>query len=217
MNFFTDIIESTVINPCILKSYLFISIFVYLDGILLYLHIGGLLFNLTTVDLDTLFNVSFCLSTNDPHIRGYWTSFGYSYESSRKCIITLFQIPFLLIKMIFQNGVFIGSIITCLCILFAGFLVLFNHMSTFLYYVSYSSYMRYALEGLVLAIYGYGRDPLMCSGDKDYCHYRFPEIAFKEIGMKDGRFWIDVSSLSIYLIFILILSYVTLKKNLKSS
>lgn len=77
--------------------------------------------------------------------------------------------------------------------------------------------MRYALEGLVLSIYGYGRDPLICSGDQDYCHYRFPEITFKEIGMKDGRFWMDVSSLSIYLIFILILSYITLKKNLKSS
>ncbi|XP_050539802.1 ATP-binding cassette sub-family G member 1-like [Daktulosphaira vitifoliae] len=115
------------------------------------------------------------------------------------------------------NGVFIGSIITCLCILFAGFLVLFNHMSAFLYYVSYSSYMRYALEGLVLSIYGYGRDPLRCFGDKEYCHYRFPETTFKEIGMTDGRFWIDVSSLSIYLIIILIISYVALRKNLKSS
>ncbi|XP_050435525.1 ATP-binding cassette sub-family G member 1-like [Adelges cooleyi] len=115
------------------------------------------------------------------------------------------------------NGVFVGSIITCLCILFAGFLVLFNHMPIVLYYVSYISFMRYALEGLVVSIYGYGREPLACLGDQEYCHYRFPETTFKEIGMSDGKFWSDVSALAGYLIVVLIISYLTLRKRLRSS
>ncbi|CAI6348552.1 unnamed protein product [Macrosiphum euphorbiae] len=113
------------------------------------------------------------------------------------------------------NGVFIGSIITCLCILFAGFLVLFNHMPVVLYYVSYISYMRYALEGLVVSIYGYGREPLICLNEEGYCHYRFPETTFKEIGMTDGKYWTDISVMVGFLFVIVIISFLTLRKSLK--
>ncbi|VVC25424.1 ABC transporter-like,P-loop containing nucleoside triphosphate hydrolase,ABC transporter [Cinara cedri] len=113
------------------------------------------------------------------------------------------------------NGVFIGSIITCLCILFAGFLVLFNHMHIVMYYVSYISYMRYALEGLVVSMYGYGREPLSCHNEDGYCHYRLPEKIFQEIGMIDGRYWTDVSVMVCILLGIVITSFLTLQNRLK--
>lgn len=116
----------------------------------------------------------------------------------------------------FQNGVFVGSIITCLCILFAGFLVLFNHMPVTLYYVSYISYMRYALEGLVVSIYGYGREPLNCMDVNDYCHYRFPETIFHEIGMTDGKYWTDVTTMVGFLVVILFISFFALRHSMKS-
>lgn len=120
------------------------------------------------------------------------------------------------LKTIFQNGVFIGSIITCLCILFAGFLVLFNHMPIVLYYVSHISYMRYALEGLVLSIYGYGREPLDCFNEEGYCHYRFPETTFKEIGMSDGKYCTDVTMMAGFLLFVMVISFFTLRKRVQS-
>jgi len=113
------------------------------------------------------------------------------------------------------NGVFIGSIITCLLILFAGFLVLFNHMPIFLYYVSYGSYLRYGLEGLVMSIYGYGREPLDCMNEEGYCHFRFPETIFKEIGMVDGKFWTDISVMVCFLFVIMIVSFFTLQRSVK--
>ncbi|CAH0388183.1 unnamed protein product [Bemisia tabaci] len=112
------------------------------------------------------------------------------------------------------NGVFIGSIMTCVAILFAGFLVLFSHMPRVLYYVSFVSYMRYGLEGLVNSVYGFGRGPLECP--EMYCHYRLPETAFDEIGMVDGRYWPNVAALTLFLLMVTIASFFSLKKSLRS-
>lgn len=75
--------------------------------------------------------------------------------------------------------------------------------------------MRYALEGLVVSMYGYGREPLACYNEDNYCHYRLPEKIFQEIGMMDGRYWTDVSVMVCILIGILITSYLTLQNRLK--
>lgn len=62
---------------------------------------------------------------------------------------------------------------TCAMILFAGFLVLFQHMSAVMHVVSNVSFMKYAYEAVVLALYSYGRQPTECPIDKDYCHFRY--------------------------------------------
>lgn len=88
-------------------------------------------------------------------------------------------------------------------------------MPVVLYYVSFVSYMKYALEGLVVSIYGYGREPLECLNEEGYCHYRFPETTFKEIGMTDGKYWSDISVMVIFLVAIIIVSFFALKRSLK--
>lgn len=76
--------------------------------------------------------------------------------------------------------------------------------------------MRYALEGLVVSIYGYGREPLECYSEEGYCHYRFPETTFKEIGMIDGKYWTDISMMVGFLVAIIIISFYTLRRRVKS-
>lgn len=76
--------------------------------------------------------------------------------------------------------------------------------------------MRYALEGLVVSIYGYGREPLDCMNEEAYCHFRFPETTFKEIGMVDGKYWTDISVMVGFLFVIVIISFLALRKSLKS-
>lgn len=76
--------------------------------------------------------------------------------------------------------------------------------------------MRYALEGLVVSIYGYGREPLDCFNEEGYCHYRFPEVTFKEIGMADGKYWTDISMMVGYLVVIIFISFWTLRRSLTS-
>ncbi|XP_028172051.1 dnaJ homolog subfamily C member 10-like [Ostrinia furnacalis] len=74
------------------------------------------------------------------------------------------------------NGTFLGAITTCAMIVFAGFLVLFAHMSPTMRIVSYGSFMRYAFEALVLTLYSGGRQKLPCPEDKPYCHTRYKLI-----------------------------------------
>ncbi|XP_049867946.1 dnaJ homolog subfamily C member 10-like [Pectinophora gossypiella] len=70
------------------------------------------------------------------------------------------------------NGTFFGAITTCAMIVFAGFLVLLQHMSPAMRIISYFSFLRYAFEALVLSVYAFGRQPLECPDTKLYCHLR---------------------------------------------
>ncbi|XP_066601383.1 ATP-binding cassette subfamily G member 4 [Prorops nasuta] len=114
------------------------------------------------------------------------------------------------------NGTFLGAISTCGMLTFAGFLVLFNHMPSFLYYLSYLSYLRYALDGLVQAVYGFNREKLTCPKDVIYCHYRVPGTLLEELAMTEGKFWLDVVILLVNFVFLRVLGYCTLKRKLSS-
>lgn len=41
-------------------------------------------------------------------------------------------------------------------------------------FVMYLSYIRYGLEVLITATYGYNREKLLCPPTEVYCHYRVP-------------------------------------------
>ncbi|KAJ8679391.1 hypothetical protein QAD02_015178 [Eretmocerus hayati] len=118
------------------------------------------------------------------------------------------------------NGTFIGSILTCACLVFAGFLVLFNHMPKFMYYLTYSSYLRYSFEGLIQAIYGFNRPSLPCPMDNldepAYCQYRVPKALLKELAMIDCSYWNNVVILVAYLIVLRILAYIFLKRKIST-
>lgn len=48
----------------------------------------------------------------------------------------------------------------------------------------YFSYIRYGIEGLVAAMYGYGRKRLPCPLKEVYCPYSSPEEIAKSVGTK---------------------------------
>ncbi|KAG7210047.1 hypothetical protein KM043_011621 [Ampulex compressa] len=114
------------------------------------------------------------------------------------------------------NGTFLGAIITCALLIFAGFLVLFNHMSFVMYYVSYASYLRYSLDGLVQSVYGFNREVLPCPHDMIYCHYRVPKTILDELAMSNGKYWLDVVVLFVAFIAFRIVTYCTLKRTLST-
>lgn len=110
------------------------------------------------------------------------------------------------------NGTFVGAISVCAMLTFAGFLVLFNHMPLMLYYLSYLSYLRYSMEGMVLALYGFGREKLDCPEEVMYCHYRYPESILSELAMDKGSYWIDFGILLVNMVILRIVAYCTLKR-----
>lgn len=112
------------------------------------------------------------------------------------------------------NGTFIGAFITCAMLCLSGFLILFNHMSVILYYISYISFIRYAFEALMQAIYGFHREKIHCPSHIDYCHFRMPSMILKEFDMFKPMFWIDVTILFGWFVIIWIIVYMTIKKKL---
>ncbi|KAL6262110.1 hypothetical protein P5V15_007211 [Pogonomyrmex californicus] len=112
------------------------------------------------------------------------------------------------------NGTFFGAITTCAMLSLAGFLVLFNHMPKFLYYISYINYCRYSVDGLVQAIYGFQREKLICPSQYDYCHFRTPSLLLEELRMSKSIFWVDAVVLFAWFVVIRIMVYISLKKRL---
>lgn len=115
------------------------------------------------------------------------------------------------------NGTFLGAITMCAMFTFSGFLVLFKDMPRVLYYVSYASFHRYAMEGLVHAIYGFNREKLMCPPSETYCHYRVPQLLLTELSMPDSNYWMNFVILGLNFVVLRFVAYCTLKRNLRSS
>ncbi|XP_059616488.1 ATP-binding cassette subfamily G member 4 isoform X2 [Phlebotomus argentipes] len=112
------------------------------------------------------------------------------------------------------NGTFFGAIGTCFLLVFSGFLVMFNHMPEVMRILSYFSFKRYTLEGLVLAIYDNNRSSLWCPDTELYCHYRNPMYLINELGMTPKNFNFDLSMMIIQMCAIKTLTYFTLKRRM---
>lgn len=114
------------------------------------------------------------------------------------------------------NGTFIGAVLTATFLLFGGFLVLFKHMPTALWYVSHLSYLKYSIHGIVQAIYGNNREKLACPDAPYYCHYRLPQLLMEDFAMTDSSYTRDVIVLLSCLFCFRLLGYCTLKRKLMS-
>lgn len=110
-----------------------------------------------------------------------------------------------------------GAVLICFFILFAGYVVLFAHMPKLLYYVSYSSYFRYGFEAMVQSVYGNGRELLKCPKEELYCHYRYPQKIFEELGMDEHRYVTDVSMLLFFTILFFVVSFFSLRHKIKNA
>nr|CAD7395527.1 unnamed protein product [Timema cristinae] len=114
------------------------------------------------------------------------------------------------------NGTFFGSIYICFMLLFSGFLILFNHMTNYMYWMSYLSAFRYTTMGMILAMYDYGRDGLPCPEDTIYCHLRSPSLVIREFGTTAGYYWVNIGALVGLLILFRVITFFTLRRCIKS-
>ncbi|KAJ2949989.1 hypothetical protein O0L34_g11322 [Tuta absoluta] len=110
------------------------------------------------------------------------------------------------------NGTFFGAITTCAAIVFAGFLVLLQHMSPTMRFISYFSFLRYAFEGLVLSVYAFERPVLECPPAKFYCHYKYPKEILKEFSFKQDNYMLDIAVLFVEVLVFRFIAYLTLKR-----
>ncbi|XP_043264536.1 ATP-binding cassette sub-family G member 1-like [Colletes gigas] len=81
--------------------------------------------------------------------------------------------------------------------------------------IMYLSYIRYGLEGLITALYGFNRENLYCPPSEIFCEFRAPRQILLTMQMEHVVFWVDFVALIIILILLKILTYYLLRQRLK--
>ncbi|XP_030080305.1 ATP-binding cassette sub-family G member 1 isoform X2 [Drosophila hydei] len=114
------------------------------------------------------------------------------------------------------NGTFVGAVSTCFMLMFSGFLILLNHIPNALRFIAALSPMRYALENMVISLYGNQRDKLVCPSTEFYCHFKNAITVLRQFGMEQGDFGYNIMMILGQITLFKILAYFTLKHKLKS-
>ncbi|XP_071455107.1 ATP-binding cassette sub-family G member 4-like [Hetaerina americana] len=123
------------------------------------------------------------------------------------------------------NGTFLGALLTAVDLVFAGYIVLVSDMLQFFQWSSHLSYLRQGFEGVVVSVYGFSRETLGCPEEKNmisegqgtYCHFRYPSKILETFHIKDDNYWlVDVPVLCMWVIFLRITLFFTLRWRMKS-
>jgi hypothetical protein len=75
-------------------------------------------------------------------------------------------------------------------LLVSGFMLKFKAIPPYLSWISYFSFLHYAFEGSMLAIYDRDRLPLNCS--QPYCHFRYPQKFLEEFDLILNSYFLSI-------------------------
>lgn len=103
----------------------------------------------------------------------------------------------------FQNGMFVGPVLTVPLMLLAvyGFGSGLDSIPLLIRIAMYFSYLRYAMEGLIAAML-YNRPKLMCPDTEEICLFNDLQFFVREMGMDNSVYWVDILALVVwYVVF----------------
>ncbi|XP_047987028.1 ATP-binding cassette sub-family G member 1-like isoform X2 [Leguminivora glycinivorella] len=114
------------------------------------------------------------------------------------------------------NSVFMGPALSVPLMLLAVYGIGYGDMPAPLFWrmARACSFMRYGIEGLVVAIYGPPRDDLICPDHVDYCEYKNVKYFVKLMGMSGVSFWTDFGVLMLMLCAMNMAGYYLLRQRL---
>ncbi|XP_045534774.1 ATP-binding cassette sub-family G member 1 [Papilio machaon] len=114
------------------------------------------------------------------------------------------------------NSVFMGPVLSVPLMLLAVYGIgSGDHPLPILWKIARAcSFMRYGLEGLIVAIYGPPRDDLICPDHVVYCEYKNPNYFVKLMGMTGVSFWMDIGMLLLMLVAMHAVGYYLLRQRL---
>ena len=108
-------------------------------------------------------------------------------------------------------GTFFGALFTAFMVVFGGFLILFNHIPTYLYWLTYLNYFSFCFDGLVTALYGFDRGELICPDSEIYCHLSDSELILKQVNISGTMYWFDAGMMLVFVAGVRMMSYIALK------
>ncbi|XP_058815319.1 ATP-binding cassette subfamily G member 4-like [Topomyia yanbarensis] len=99
-----------------------------------------------------------------------------------------------------KNGAIFGPFFICPFLIFSGFFIHLDDAHPVMHWLFHVSFLKYALQGATVAIFGYDRPKLDC--EETYCHFVLPKKFLKEIDMLSADFVEAVIALIvIFLVF----------------
>lgn len=85
-----------------------------------------------------------------------------------------------------KNGAVFGPFFICPFLIFSGFFIHVSDAHPVMHWLFHISFLKYALEGASLAIFGYDRPKMNC--DETYCHFVLPKKFMRTIDMDKGDY-----------------------------
>ncbi|XP_055549562.1 ATP-binding cassette sub-family G member 4-like [Wyeomyia smithii] len=113
-----------------------------------------------------------------------------------------------------KNGAIFGPFFICPFLIFSGFFIHLNDAHPVMHWLFHVSFLKYALQGATVAIFGYDRDRLEC--DEIYCHFVLPKKFLKEIDMLSADFVEAVIALVVIFLVLRISAFYVMRYRLKN-
>lgn len=112
-----------------------------------------------------------------------------------------------------QLGVVVGPFVIAPFVVFSGFFLRLADAPAGLHWLFHASYLKYAVEGLSHAIFGYNRPKLKCN--EIYCHYQLPTKFMKMVDMHHNDFLSAFTVLLVICVVLRILAFFIMALRLK--
>ncbi|XP_060567816.1 ATP-binding cassette sub-family G member 4-like isoform X6 [Ruditapes philippinarum] len=117
-----------------------------------------------------------------------------------------------------QVAVFLGPITGIPLLMFSGFFVNFDTIPIYLQWITYMSYISYAFEGILQAVYGFDREALECekSVHSPECRYMETKAILSDLDVDGAKFYVDFIVLCVFFIVLRVSCYFVLRWRVKA-
>lgn len=113
-----------------------------------------------------------------------------------------------------KNGAIFGPFFICPFLIFSGFFIHLNDAHPVMHWLFHISFLKYALQGATVAIFGFDRPKLDC--EETYCHFVLPKKFLKEIDMLSADIVEAVIALAVIFFVFRVAAFYVMRYRLKN-